>query len=84
LPGEAAQTCNAFSVNPDGRLETESNSRGAGAGNHYLGENARATQMFGVGRIKPFVRGAYQQAAVWRTLGAQFGFNDEAARDPWR
>jgi hypothetical protein len=73
LPGETAQTCNAFSVNADGRLETESNSRGAGAGNHYLGENARATQMFGICWIKRLVRCGHQQTAIGRAFGGDLG-----------
>ena len=44
----------------------------AGAGNHGLGENARAPQVLGVGGFKPRIRGDHQEPIVRRSLGLYF------------
>ena len=44
----------------------------AGAGDHGLGENARAPQVLGVGGFEPLLRGDHQEPAIGRALGLDF------------
>lgn len=44
----------------------------AGAAHHGLGKDARAPQMFGIGRIEPLLDGAHQQSAVGRSFSYYF------------